>query len=152
HAQRRPARAASDGRPRADRRVGMSAVNPLAGDLDHVLAHTGNLWEDLRGERIFLTGGTGFVGTWLLESLLHANDKLDLDVRAVVLTRDPERFHGKSPHLAAHPAVRVIAGDVGDFEFPESSFPFVIHAATNNWVELDSDRPLGTFLTDIDGT
>ena len=45
-------------------------------DMDHVLAHTTGLWEDLRGQSIFLTGGTGFVGTWLLESLLWANDRL----------------------------------------------------------------------------
>ncbi len=46
--------------------------NPLARDLDHVLSHTEPLWGPVRGERFFLTGGTGFVGTWLIETLLWA--------------------------------------------------------------------------------
>jgi FlaA1/EpsC-like NDP-sugar epimerase len=47
----------------------------LADDLDRVLAQTAGLWDDLRGARILLTGGTGFFGCWLLETLLRANER-----------------------------------------------------------------------------
>ena len=122
-------------------------------DLDHILSHTEALWEDLHHQSIFLTGGTGFVGTWLLESLLWANDKLDLHATVVVLTRHPERFRDKSAHLAGHPAVQLLGGNVVGFDYPGGRrFPFVIHAATEHSFEANGDRPLGTFSSDVDGT
>ncbi|MCJ7773293.1 MAG: hypothetical protein MUP22_09200, partial [Desulfobacterales bacterium] len=59
-------------------------------DKVHIMKHTRDLWEELRGERIFITGGTGFFGCWLLESFCYACDQLDLKANAVVLTRDPD--------------------------------------------------------------
>lgn len=82
----------------------------LAADLDHVLAHTTGLWDELRGQRIFITGGTGFFGCWLLERFTYAADALDLGATAVVLTRDAEAFQRKAPHIAAHPAVELHFG------------------------------------------
>jgi nucleoside-diphosphate-sugar epimerase len=123
--------------------------NPLAQDLDHVLAHTDRLWEELRGQRIFITGGTGFFGCWLLESLAWANDKLGLDAKAVVLTRCPEEFGRKAPHLAAHPAIELLAGDVRTFAFPAGRFSHVIHAAAEARVarsEADIEETLDVLV------
>ena len=121
-------------------------------DLDHVLACTGDLWNPLRGQSVFLTGGTGFVGTWLLESLLWANDQLGLGLSVTVLTRDPERFSQRSPHLAAHPATRMLAGNAATFEFPAGRYPWVIHAATEPSFPADAQHPLGTFDADVAST
>jgi nucleoside-diphosphate-sugar epimerase len=99
-------------------------------DLDHVLANTQDVWPSLAGTRLFITGGTGFVGKWLIETFLWASDKVHLKTSAVVLTRDPARFRSESPHLANHPAISLLRGDVRTFEFPPGDFPHVIHAAT----------------------
>jgi nucleoside-diphosphate-sugar epimerase len=127
-------------------------ANPLAADLDHVLAHTWETWEELRGQRLFLTGGTGFIGCWFLETFLWANDQLGLNARAVVLTRNAEAFAIKAPHLAAHPAVQLHAGDVRSFAFPAGPFRHVIHAATESSTTLNADDPLEMLDTVIRGT
>jgi nucleoside-diphosphate-sugar epimerase len=132
--------------------AGMSAPNPLADDLNLVLKHTGPLWPELRGQRIFITGGTGFFGCWLLESFARANDQLQLGAQAVVLTRHPEAFVEKAPHLAAHPAIRLHAGDVRNFEFPAGQFSHVIHAATEASARLNKENPLLMFDTILEGT
>ncbi len=126
--------------------------NPLAADLDHILTHTESLWEEIRGSRLFITGGTGFFGRWLLESFARANDALGLGASALVLTRSPEAFQKKAPAIAAHPAIGFHAGDVRDFEFPEGGFSHVIHAATAASASLNSDEPLLMFDTIVQGT
>ena len=126
--------------------------NPLKADLDHILAHTKGLWEELRGQRIFITGGTGFFGCWLLESLAWVNDKLRLNAKTVVLTRNPEAFARKAPHLAHHPAISFHVGDVRNFEFPEGPFSHVIHAATEASAKLSAENPLLIFDTIVEGT
>lgn len=124
----------------------MNYANPLAADLDHILSHTDGLWEDLRDKRLFITGGTGFFGCWLLESFAWANEKLDLNASALVLTRNYEAFQENAPHLAANPAIKFHIGDVRDFNFPEGEFSHIIHAAATSAVAtFDNIDPLMTF-------
>jgi dTDP-glucose 4,6-dehydratase len=126
--------------------------NPLAADLDHVLAHTSRVWEKLHGERLFITGGTGFVGCWLLESFVWASDRLDLGASAVLLTRDPEAFHRKAPYLASHPAIALHRGDVRTFQAPPGQFSTVIHAATPSGSRVNEDDPAEMLDIVIGGT
>ena len=129
-----------------------SLENPLAGDLDHILQHTEGLWDELRGKHIFITGGTGFVGCWLLESLLWANEQLKLNVEATILTRNPDTFVAKVPHIAANPAVQTWKDDVRSFNFPEGEFSHIIHAATEADAISNRERPLEMLQTIVNGT
>jgi len=121
-------------------------------DLDLVLANTRELGEEMRGQRVFITGGTGFFGCWLVESFCHANRALGLGGRATVLTRDPAKFALKCPHLASDPAVTLHAGDVRSFEFPAGEFRFVIHAATEASARQAAEEPLEMLSTILAGT
>ena len=101
-----------------------------ARDLQAVWEQTRPLWEDVRSKRIFVTGGTGFFGRWLLETFAWANREGGLGAEMVVLTRDVEKFTLAAPHLARNRAIQFHSGDVRDFEFPSGAFDFVVHAAT----------------------
>jgi dTDP-glucose 4,6-dehydratase len=120
-------------------------------DLESILSQTAQLWEPMRGQRLFLTGGTGFFGCWLLESFLYANHALSLGASVVALTRSPERFREKAPHLANDPAVHLLAGDIRSFIFPDGDFQHVIHAATDTSAQAAEDPAL-LFSSIIDGT
>jgi len=128
------------------------AGHPLSADLDHVLLRTRPLWEELRGCRLFVTGGTGFIGCWLLESFAWANDRLGLGAEALVLTRNLEAFARKAPHLARRPDIRFQAGDVRDFAFPAGRFSRVIHAATDASSKLNDEHPGVMLDTIVTGT
>jgi nucleoside-diphosphate-sugar epimerase len=126
--------------------------NPLKEDLDFILARTEGLWDEIRGNRIFITGGTGFFGCWLLESLAWANQRLKLGASAMVLTRSVGTFREKAPHLASLPCVTFVEGDVRTFEFPEGDFSHVIHAATESASRLNEEDPLLMLETIVRGT
>jgi nucleoside-diphosphate-sugar epimerase len=130
----------------------MRNLNPLAADLDHILDQTRSLWDELRGQRIFITGGTGFFGCWLLESFLWANNRLSLGSRAVVLTRNPEAFRQKTSHLVDDPAVTLVTGDVRTFDYPSGQFSHVIHAATESKAEPNNEHPLLMLDSIVEGT
>ena len=126
--------------------------HPLADDLDHVLGHARGAWEALRGARLFVTGGTGVFGAWLLESFARANRALDLGARALVLTRDPGAFRARMPHLAHVEAIDFHQGDVRAFDFPPGEFTHLVHAATNSSSHPERVAPGEMLETILQGT
>ena len=121
-------------------------------DLDHILAHTYGLWDELSGRRVFITGGTGFFGRWLLESLAWVNEKLALNASLTVLSRDPEAFRRQAPQLCANPAISLVTGDVRSFAFPDGEYPFVVHGATAASAKTNADEPQQMYDTIEQGT
>lgn len=124
----------------------------LSQDLNHILEHTKILWEDLRGKKVFVTGGTGFFGKWLLESFVWANDQLKLNAQMFVLSRSPDSFKIRYHDLAVHPSIQFHIGDVRNFDFPEEEFSHIIHAATSASAKINDENPLLMFDTIVEGT
>ncbi len=122
-------------------------------DCVRALGQTRGLWDEVRGRRIFLTGGTGFFGSWFLELLTYAADELRFDCEVVVLTRDPAAFvRGPARHLATHRCVQMLTGDVRDFVFPDGSFPLVVHFGSTGPRTLQDDAPEEFFDLVVNGT
>ena len=98
--------------------------------MENCVRRLGNRLEPLCGAAIFLTGCTGFIGKWLVEALLCANDLMGLNCRLHLLTRSPQNFLQAMPHIAGRADLAIVAGSLLDT--PESSFPamdYVIHGA-----------------------
>ncbi|WP_434632937.1 NAD-dependent epimerase/dehydratase family protein [Chromobacterium sp. CV08] len=125
----------------------------LGADLDAILVRKPEVWEALQGASLFVSGGTGWFGRWLLEAVAHANAALGADITVLALSRDPAAFARRAPHLAANPAIRFHAGDVRDFAFPRQRFTHFIHAATTSAHEtFNGEDPLSKFDTLVAGT
>ena len=110
-------------------------------DLDHILERTGRIWPEFREARVFITGVTGFIGSWLLESLVHADRTLKLGIAVTALVRNRERFEAQLPHLAAVPGVRVCVGDVRTAVLPSGPFTHMVHCASAASPQMNAEQP-----------
>ena len=112
-------------------------------DIEHILAHTDSVWEDLRGASLFVAGGTGFFGRWMIESFRAANQRFRLGARAIVLSR----------HLQeSRDGISFWRGDVRSFSFPDSGITHILHLATPASAALNDSQPFEMQEICVDGT
>ncbi|HZC05014.1 MAG TPA: NAD-dependent epimerase/dehydratase family protein [Ktedonobacterales bacterium] len=108
--------------------------------------------ERLRGKRVLLTGGTGFIGTWLLEQLAALNDQWDEPCLVYAPTRAPQAFASKAPHLFARPEFTFAPGDVRSFAAPDHPCEYIVHAAASASPMTKEQSPVDVGDTIVDGT
>ena len=109
-------------------------------------------FEPFKGKTVFMTGGTGFFGKWLLQAFAFANSEWGMDIKVASLSRNPERFLKECPQFSGLPGTEFIAGDVRDFKAPGRNFDFVIHAATEASAKLERENPQEMSSVVVDGT
>lgn len=94
--------------------------------------------KNLAGKRIFITGGTGFFGLWLLSALRALNEQ-NVAVEVCVLSRHPENFLLRHPQFCNQSWLTMVSGNVRDFQFPETTFDLMLHAATETSKKAHAD-------------
>jgi dTDP-glucose 4,6-dehydratase len=101
-------------------------------------------------QRIFITGGTGFFGTWLLEALAMAQAS-GQRIEVWILSRNPSAFLQKYPRFSREPWLHFLSGDIQDTNLPDLSIDFLIHAATETSADAHKNH-LAMLDTIINGT
>lgn len=128
----------------------------LEDDFSQIIRDGAQSFEALKDSHIFLTGGTGFIGTWLLEAIHFSNQTKNANIRVTVLTRNPENFRVKNPHLAKEKYFEFIAGDIVNLPIKvlmaHGIYTHLIHAATDASADLNENNPLQMFDTVVLGT
>lgn len=123
----------------------------LETDIDAVLLAPNIDWSSLRQGSLLITGGTGFIGRWLLEVLVAANRRFNLNLTLHVLSRRASEFVRRLPHLAHDPALLLIEGDVRTMTV-RGPFTHIVHAAADASASLNENDPLAVFRTIVKGT
>jgi dTDP-glucose 4,6-dehydratase len=126
-------------------------------DLDEVLDLLSLEWEPLAKTNLFLTGGTGFFGIWIIESILWANQNKNCQINLTVLTRSKIDFlEKKAPHLKDQPNLHFIEGSASNFVIPKATsgktFDYIIHAASENNIAASPLWPEKHYREAIEGT
>ncbi|TGL99222.1 NAD-dependent epimerase/dehydratase family protein [Leptospira jelokensis] len=109
-------------------------------------------WSCLKGQPVLLTGGTGFLGRWLLETILYANFYLDHKMDLTVISRNPDSFLYRFPNYKAFKNLKFLKADVKNLNQIAGDYFCVIHAAVESDSRLNPNSAIDTFETIIYGT
>ena len=98
-------------------------------------------FKELAGARILLTGGTGFVGKWLLQTAKDAQTNSLNRLEIVVPTRQLAAPHVQSAMQIGCPNVSWIEGNFLEDQIDIGRVDMIIHAATPASAKLNAEDP-----------
>ena len=107
-------------------------ADPVPADIERAANGVGvPIIDALRGARMLVTGGTGFLGSWLVDVLLALNRRYALGIKLTLLTRQKAALALRRPDWSACPQISVLQGDTRNFSAAGMCFTHVVHAATD---------------------
>jgi len=117
-------------------------------DISHVLEHDLD-WGRLSGTTIVVTGATGFIGSYIVRTLLALNkgDQLSQPLKVLAVVRDITKAKARFTELVKEEFFSYLEWDLCSFGIPDiGDASYIIHAASNASPRFYSVDPLGTVL------
>lgn len=131
----------------------MSArVHQVRGECREILDGQADALSPLRGSNLLVTGGTGFVGTWIAEMVACLNDDFGFKIRLSILARGTESFAARHPGLAARGDVRLMRADVVFLRELPREINWVVHGAGSPDSRFHASSPVETMSTILEGS
>jgi nucleoside-diphosphate-sugar epimerase len=124
----------------------------ITADCREVVGSSSEALNKLRNRVVYVTGGTGFIGTWIAELLSYLNDTHNFGTQLLLLARDTNAFQDKAPHLAERADIRLIRSDVRNIIDIPVEVNYIIHAAATPDNRQHMSNPLSVMETITKGT
>ncbi len=110
-------------------------------------------WQDLQGKTIFITGGTGLIGSTLASGLLYANNVRKLGLTVILLVRDVERAKQQfKAQLQDSDALQFVEGTVEALPKLDMPIDYFVHGASPTASAYFVQHPVETISTAVGGT
>ena len=130
-----------------------AAFDAVSADCRRSLASAGVArLEKLRDSRVLVTGGTGFVGTWLLATIAYLNDNHSFGTQVTAFARRPSRVAEQAAFLAGRNDIKIIEADVRQYLEPEAGLSWIVHAAGVPDSRHHATNPIDTASVIAEGT
>ncbi|MEZ4814787.1 MAG: NAD-dependent epimerase/dehydratase family protein [Bdellovibrionota bacterium] len=130
----------------------ISKVTSVRKDCLEILEDHHEELSPLKGKTLVITGGTGFLGTWISEVIATLNDEYSYGTQLTLIARGTDHFKNAKKHLAERKDVHLIKSDVRNLtELPKET-DWLVHAASNPDNRFHATNPIETMSAIADGT
>lgn len=99
-------------------------------------------WDKLTNKTILISGGTGFIGSFIIEVLRYRNQYYNQGIKVISISRKG----GMSDSMVEY----LKADIVKQLQFDEP-IDFILHLASNTHPKQYGEDPVGTILTNVLG-
>lgn len=111
-------------------------------------------WDKLSGKSIALSGGTGMIGSFLVDVLMYRNEYFSAGIDVYVLGRNEEKAGKRFGKYSDDSHFHFIKQDINEpiLDTGIQRLDYVIHAASNTHPVAYSSDPIGTISANVIGT
>ncbi len=123
----------------------------VLGDLA-MIAEADIPWAKFTGKTILVTGASGFLPAYMVETLLFLNDSRKIQCKVIGLVRNLDKAYKRFIHYNGRSDFLLVQGDISkDVNWPERC-DFIIHAASQASPKFYGIDPVGTMTANLLGT
>lgn len=124
----------------------------ISEDVERIVASTPVDWKAFDNKRVLVTGASGFLPAYIVETLLHLKRTSGIDVHVTALVRNRENFTARFVHHLDNPNLSVLVQDVAKPISLVLPHHFIIHAASQASPKYYGVDPVGTLSANVLGT
>jgi UDP-glucuronate decarboxylase len=117
----------------------------ISEDVEKVIKEVESLKDKIEGKKFLVTGGAGFIGSWLCDALYQ------LDAKIVCLDNFITGSKENIKHLLGKENFEIVSSNVCEFQTGEN-FDYIIHAASIASPSIYQKYPIETLDTSLIGT
>lgn len=111
-------------------------------------------WNKLRDSSMLISGGTGLLGSFIVDAIMNLNEIRHLNCHIYAIGRNKERAQARFPYLQDSDLFTFVAADINK-SLPNNiceKIDYVVHLASNTHPVDYATKPIETILTNIIGT
>ncbi|MDR1342307.1 MAG: NAD-dependent epimerase/dehydratase family protein [Prevotellaceae bacterium] len=110
-------------------------------------------WQQLAGKTVLVTGASGFLPAYMVETLLYlAREKIVRGLKVLALVRNREKAEKRFAHLLSDSRLQLIVQDVCLPLKVDEPVHFIVHAASQASPKYYGVDPVGTLSANVSGT
>ncbi len=110
-------------------------------------------WAELAGKNVLITGASGALPAYMVETILYLNEKV-FEAKATIfaLVRNEAKAKARFKRYENNPYLKFIIQDVCDKIVVDDDLDYIIHAASQASPKYYGQDPVGTLLPNVLGT